>query len=89
MDQVTGVSARLDDVPLTGLFENYRFDSPLFTFSYPADNVLGLPGPGSTQAVADGFYVMLAPLSHGQHTLRFTANGAFPVDVTYRLTVGR
>jgi len=41
-------------------------------------------GPG----MADGYWIMLAPLSAGEHTVRFTAaSGEFSLDVTYHLTV--
>jgi hypothetical protein len=50
---------------------------------------------GSTQAVVDGFYVFLQPLSSGKHELHFGAltppassgGSPFIVDVTYHLTV--
>jgi hypothetical protein len=52
--------------------------------------VIGAPQPG----VADGYWIMLAPLKVGQHTLHFTGTEEFPewdwaftVDVTYYLTV--
>jgi hypothetical protein len=42
-------------------------------------------------AVGDGIYLMLAPLSTGKHTIRFTAAipPGFSLDVTYNITVGR
>jgi hypothetical protein len=52
--------------------------------------------PGGTEVyptVDAGYYALLAPLSPGNHTLRFTGafpgEGAFAVDVTYNLTVSR
>jgi hypothetical protein len=45
------------------------------------------------RAVTAGYYVMLAPLPAGEHTIRFTAQydnpifGEFALDVTYHLTV--
>jgi hypothetical protein len=46
----------------------------------------GLPVPGIYgPSIQDGIYLMLAPLSKGQHTIHFTA-GTF-LDVTYHLTV--
>jgi hypothetical protein len=41
-----------------------------------------------TGAVADGIYVMLAPLSPGRHVVHWTATGGgFIQDITYTLTV--
>ncbi|HZM15076.1 MAG TPA: hypothetical protein VFE28_03665 [Candidatus Krumholzibacteria bacterium] len=49
--------------------------------------VTGAPQP----AVVDGFWIMLAPLPPGVHTLHFHSElpdfGGFMVDVTYNLTV--
>ena len=59
-----------------------RFGEPLrFGFSVPA----GTYSP----VVGDGYYVMLAPLSSGQHTLSFSGTaGSFSLNVTYQLKVG-
>lgn len=44
--------------------------------------------------ISDGYWIMLAPLSAGQHTIHFTATinhglwGGFALDVTYHLRVG-
>ena len=42
-------------------------------------------------AMTDGYWVMLAPLSPGQHTLEFGGTVGSPVnftlDITYNLTV--
>jgi hypothetical protein len=88
----TEADVTVDGVHLTNLLTRYRFETPLFTFAYPADNYMGVPGPGTTKAVADGILVMLAPLAAGRHTvdLRFSYP---PVSmrghVTYHLTVRR
>ncbi len=66
---VTEADVTVDGVHLTNLLTRYRFTTPLFTFAYPADNVLGVPGPGTTKSVADGLLVMLAPLAAGRHAL--------------------
>ena len=47
-------------------------------------------GPGTS--VSDGYFVMLAPLSAGQHTIHFkgsegAAPNTFTLDITYHLTV--
>ena len=71
----------LDDVPLEDLV-SYRTLSPLFT----VDGV---------DAVSDGYWIMLRPLSAGEHTLEFgggidlaaLGGPVLPVSVTYKLTV--
>jgi hypothetical protein len=63
-----------------------RSQSPVFTASFPPDNVFGanprlLRGP----IVSDGYWVMLPPLSRGEHTLFFKAGQS--QNVTYTLKV--
>jgi hypothetical protein len=96
MDTATGLLVEVDGVPLQEL-SSYRVQSPLFTYGpLPPNSVLeffGVPGAvaGATSlAVDDGYYLMLAPLPQGAHTIRI--RGALPafnftLDVTYRLTV--
>lgn len=52
-----------------------RSQSPVFTASFPPDNVFGLDPIKLTgyPIVSDGFWVMLPPLSPGDHTLHFMA----------------
>lgn len=77
----------------------YRRESGLFTIGpLPADNLLGA-APGATgDAVSDGFWIMLKPLSVGEHDIRFegaavftTADDGFDLtltqDITYAVTV--
>jgi hypothetical protein len=49
------------------------------------------PAGTTTPSVQDGFYLMLAPLSRGNHTLhfhaRFPGTPDFVLDITYNLTV--
>jgi hypothetical protein len=97
MDAVT-LTASLDGGRLRDL-HNHRVQSPVFTLTYPADNVaeklLGVRVPAGTYApqVADGYWLMLAPLRKGAHTLHFKAeitDGVFAgivTEVTYHLTV--
>ena len=99
IDSADDIACEIDGVPLLKLSNPlttaYRVVSPVFGYTLPAtDNVLqffgidisGTVGP----AVADGIYVMLAPLPVGQHTIHFTAGfstSAFMQDITYNLTV--
>src|SRR5207248_483560 len=100
MDDATDLAADVDSVPIQGLDVHgiYRVQSPLFDYTLPPDNVLRITGGGSSCAgtggsacaVSDGYWLMLAPLSSGQHTIHF--HGSLPafnfaLDVVYNLTV--
>jgi hypothetical protein len=68
-DSVIHLEASVNGIPLTGL-EKYRIQSPLFNFKLPENNTLGLSSQ-TTQAVSDGNWVFLKPLSVGNHTIYF------------------
>jgi hypothetical protein len=59
----------------------------------PDDNIFGVPfEPVPHPCVADGYWVLLPPLSTGSHTIRFVggiASQGFALDVTYQIVVGR
>jgi hypothetical protein len=76
-DKVSNLDASVDGVKIPDI-EKYRFQSGLFNFSLPAENVLGL-APGITDSVADGYWIMLKPLAKGEHTIQF---GGSVVDVS-------
>jgi hypothetical protein len=97
-DGVQSMSAEIDGRPVNGLSpaisSPYRVVSPVFDYTIPENNIyqaIGLPFGAQTvqDAVADGAFLMLAPLSVGQHTIRFTASfgGGFGFDVTYFINV--
>lgn len=94
IDQTSGVSAKLDGKKVQDL-EKYRVESPLFTYVLPESNLFaffGLDAPAGTtsDAVDAGYYLLLAPLSVGEHKLRIRATfdefGTF-IDTTYNITV--
>ena len=90
MNHVTEKDARVDGTPLVNL-DNYRVQSPLFTLTAAQDNAFGIPA-GKTKSVAEGFWILLAPLSAGQHTIQFHGEAVFGTftfeeGVTYNLTV--
>ena len=88
LDQPTEVAAELDGVPVQHVVD-YRAASPVFQVVFPPDNICGTT-PGTSIAVADGYYLMLKPLSAGEHVLHFTGSiPGFSLDITYHLTVGR
>jgi hypothetical protein len=83
----------IDGVALTGL-SAYRAQAPKFDYFLPTDNIFkglippavrakGLYGP----AGSDGYWIMLKPLSNGEHTIHFKTGDGFQ-DITYHLTVG-
>ncbi len=59
-----------------------------FTVTAPVNNVFGgIPGQ-SYDIVSDGFYLMVAPLSPGAHTIKFGGvSRNFAANVTYNLFV--
>jgi len=84
---VDGVALQSSQMP--------RIQSPLFNFTFPANNLFGAPA-GSSQSVADGFYVFLHPLSSGKHDITFeavnvqfttTGTNTIAQNIVYHLTV--
>jgi hypothetical protein len=78
----------------------YRAASPLFTFSLPQDNILGVVHPKPSLSVADGFFAMLDTLEPRRKpyivafggSLRIPASATdpaftFSTTVTYAITV--
>ena len=87
LDPTTILTLTVDgiDVPM----EEYRSQTPTFPVALPPDNLLGAP-PVVTTVLADGYHVLLAPLSPGRHTVRWTqaaADGSMLGATTYDLTV--
>jgi hypothetical protein len=67
---------------------------PAFALTLPDDNLFGIPAGRYSPAVADGFYLLLAPLKPGVHTIKFGGTGnfggpnaPFSQEITYRLRV--
>lgn len=59
-----------------------------FTLDLPENNIFGVAAGQSYEAVADGFYLLVAPLSPGAHTIKFgRISRNFAADVTYNLYV--
>jgi hypothetical protein len=88
-DNPMTLTVTVDGVQLPNL-SGQRVQSPVFSLTFPDGAVFGLPSGTFTPQVADGYWVLLAPLSAGAHTLHIHAvnNSGFEVDVTYHLTVG-
>jgi hypothetical protein len=70
-----------------------RVQTPVFTLTFPPDNVFGAPPGTIAPNVADGYWVMLSPLRVGTHTLHSKAvftGGIFAgtvIEATTHLTV--
>lgn len=82
------LAAEIDGVSVDDLAQ-HRAHSPTFSVTLPVNNIFGIPAGTYGPAAADGFWLMLAPLSPGAHTIHF--HGVFAsgltVDVTYDLLV--
>jgi hypothetical protein len=104
-DTAHDMSVQIDGRPvrhISGPNTAYRVTSPLFQYRIPQDNLFStqfvcnepypaghVPPPG---AVADGVFVMLAPLAPGEHFLKWggaaTPNGVpFTQAITYTFRV--
>ena len=88
--------ASINNVPLKNL-EKYEVRSPLFNITIPEDNVFGSP-PGSSGAVADGYWAFLEPLPAGKHKINFAVNvldnpttpttdESYSTDIIYNIAV--
>lgn len=96
LDMVTDLTCEVDGSPIPDLF-SYRVTSPSFDVVFPANNLFQLFGcdhitPGTYSGfVSGGYYVMLAPLTRGLHTIRFGGSVGdppfFTLDITYNLLV--
>jgi hypothetical protein len=93
---LSGFAVELDGAPIQGLggdvlHNYYRALSPEFDLVLGADNIFGAPAGTYSPGAGDGVYLMLAPLSPGQHTIHIhaTINSGGQIDVTYHLTIGR
>lgn len=83
------LSCSVDGTPVAITTANLEQSVP-FTLLLPADTILGVPAGIYYPAVDSGYYVLLNPLSPGQHTIHFSgglsAFGNF-LDVTYHITI--
>jgi hypothetical protein len=97
VDQATNLFLIIDGNPVSNL-DRFRVSSQVFTFTVVANNPFGLPAPSgpqftlpaTTRSVADGYWVLIQPLSPGIHTVSF--GGEFPefefsTTASYTLTV--
>jgi hypothetical protein len=92
----TGLTATIDGHEVADV-DDFRVRSPRFAVTIPAANVWRSFGPPCdtiaagryAPIVADGWYLLVRPLSHGKHTLHFTGGiPGFRLDITYHLNIG-
>jgi hypothetical protein len=92
IDGVDTLSCTIDGQTVSNL-TSYRASSDLFTWGpLPTNNVFGdpadFPAGLTSQAVADGYYLLLQPLTPGSHSIHFTGGvPGFQLNITYNLTV--
>jgi hypothetical protein len=90
--------ASIDGAAVGGLAGHREESGSLFTLNVVSNSDAGFPAGAYNDAYADGYWLMVAPLSAGNHTLHFGGTtsffdaGAFQVnpftvDVTVNLTV--
>ena len=92
-DYITDLSFAVDGNSVENIGD-FRVTSPQFSFTAPSPWIFGATG-GTGTATGVGYFVMLAPLSVGTHTIHYT--GAFKfsdapedyigVDMNYIVTV--
>ena len=85
----TGLSCEVDGSPVPITAANLERSTP-FSVRLPDDNILGAPAGVYYPAVDSGYYVLLPPLSAGQHTIHWAGSITFfplSLDVTYNITV--
>jgi hypothetical protein len=92
MDAATALHAQVDGVAVPITKSTYRTIAPAFPLKLTGNNLFGLAPGTYSPAVADGYYLMLAPLSPGPHTISYGGTGGlgqngFTQDITYHLTV--
>lgn len=92
-EAATVLEVLIDGVPVQNL-RDYRASSPgAFSITYPENSVTGLPAGTYYPQVADGYWLMLAPLSSGQHTIQMhvvapaTSNGPIEYTVSQHLNI--
>src|SRR5262245_51991983 len=88
IDDVTGLSANIDGTLIH--VSRFRFGSPMISYELPGSNIFGLPDGTPIQSVGDGYYLMVKPLSVGQHVIHQEGGspdlGFFDTTVRIRVT---
>ncbi len=95
INPISELEIRVDGVAIADPFA-YRAQSPPGGFALHFGPLLADFGYGSMPdprdpAVADGYWILLAPLRKGAHEIHFRSSDSaeFNLEVTYRLTVSK
>jgi hypothetical protein len=90
VDTAYGLNLKIDKRSVSNL-SNFRVKSVAAKCTVPADNIFGVDLVNNPyDCVADGYWVMIPPLSVGSHTIHFKgglADSQFFLDVTYKIKV--
>jgi len=76
MDVVIEMKVFIDGVAVNDL-EKYRASSLVFDLFFPEDNIYGVKA-GATRSVTDGYWLLVKPLSRGNHIIHFAASALIP-----------
>jgi hypothetical protein len=88
MDQITQMQAGISGISLDNL-KHYRIQSPLFSVTLPANNVLGLSAQ-TTKMMSEGYWLFLKPLKPGNYHLYSFGSclvGRIKIGVSHHLTI--
>jgi hypothetical protein len=87
-DDPKSLEVTIDGIRVAKL-DQYRVTSPAFNVFLPQGAIFSLPNGTIGPVVSDGYWLLLAPLSRGQHIIHFKSvdNSGLTIDVTYTLTV--
>jgi hypothetical protein len=82
------VTVEIDGEPVQNVTDFRCQTNEPFMVTMPEDNVFEIPAGTYGPSIADGYYLLLEPLSPGRHTIHFvTRYGDATQDVTYHITV--
>lgn len=92
IDAITSWTCIVDDTPCVWFVQVVRAQSDARPVNLPDGSIavtdFGYAAGVREISIADGYWVMLDPLSRGNHTIHFTSNApGFSLYVTYHLTV--
>jgi hypothetical protein len=86
------LSCEIDGRSLQNIAGYREQSASIFAVTLPDTNIFGLPGGPYHPCVQTGYFLMINPLSKGQHVLHFkgeTADHGLLVELTYNINVGQ
>ena len=81
-DAATSLTCTVDGVPLRDLFA-YRAESPRTFTSVFGEGVFGFGDGAVRTTFSDGFWLMLPPLSRGEHEITFSSAGKCTAEACF------